>query len=65
LEESWKSGINAVDRIKDIEEKRESDDELADAKHYLNEVLFEVSKQSLNMRHLANSQCHNFVLISL
>jgi hypothetical protein len=44
FEELWKTGIDAVDRIKDIEEGKESDDELADAKHYLNEVLFEVSK---------------------
>ena len=44
FEELWKNGINAIDRIKDIEEGRQSDDELADAKCYLNEVLFEVSK---------------------
>jgi hypothetical protein len=36
FEELWKNRINAIDRIKDIEEGRETDDELADAKHYLN-----------------------------
>ncbi|HKG88595.1 MAG TPA: hypothetical protein VKA95_09735 [Nitrososphaeraceae archaeon] len=43
FEELWKNGIKAIDRIKDIEEGRETDDELADAKHYLNEVLEEIS----------------------
>ena len=44
FEELWKSGIDAIDRIKDIEDGRESDDEMADAKQYLNEVLSEVYK---------------------
>jgi hypothetical protein len=43
FEELWKNGIEAIDRIKDIEEGRETDDELADVKHYLNEVLEEIS----------------------
>jgi hypothetical protein len=55
FEELWKNGIKAIDRIKDIEEGRETDDELADAKHYLNEVLEEISnmeKQRKSIRTL-------------
>jgi hypothetical protein len=52
FEELWKNAIKATDRIKDIEEGRETDDELADAKHYLNEVLEEIS----NMKNNANQQ---------
>jgi hypothetical protein len=44
FDELWDSGINAIERIKDIEEGRKTDDELADAKQYLNQVLQEVSK---------------------
>ena len=42
--ELWDSGIDAIERIKDIEEGRETHDELADAKQYLNLVLEEVNK---------------------
>lgn len=42
--ELWDSGIDAIERIRDIEQGRETDDELADAKQYLNQVLEEVSK---------------------
>jgi hypothetical protein len=42
--ELWDKGINAIERIKDIEEGRETDDELADARQYLSQVLEEVSK---------------------
>ena len=44
FKELWKNTIKATDRIKDIEEGRETDDELADTKYYLNEVLEEISK---------------------
>jgi hypothetical protein len=44
FEELWENGIDAKIRIEDIEAGRETDDELADAKRYLNEVLQEVSK---------------------
>jgi hypothetical protein len=44
FDELWDKGINARERIKDIEEGRETDDELANAKQYLNLVLEEVSK---------------------
>jgi len=44
FEEIWNSGINALHRIKDIEEGKHTDDELADAKRYLDEVLDEVTK---------------------
>ena len=43
FDELWENGINATHRIKDIEEGRETDDELADAKRYLQEVLEEVT----------------------
>jgi DNA-binding transcriptional regulator GbsR (MarR family) len=43
FQELWEKGIDAKDIIKDIEEGRETDDELADAKRYLNEVLQDVS----------------------
>jgi two-component system, OmpR family, sensor histidine kinase VicK len=43
FDELWDSGINAIERIKDIEEGRGTDDELADARQYLNLVLEEVS----------------------
>jgi hypothetical protein len=39
----WGSGIDAIERIEDIEEGRQTNDELADAKQYLNLVLEEVS----------------------
>jgi hypothetical protein len=42
FEELWENGIDARIRIEDIEAGRETDDELADAKRYLNEVLQEV-----------------------
>jgi two-component system, OmpR family, sensor histidine kinase VicK len=44
FDELWDKGINAIERIKDIEEGRETDDGLADAKQYLGLVLEEVSK---------------------
>jgi two-component system, OmpR family, sensor histidine kinase VicK len=44
FDELWDSGIDATERIKDIEEGRETHDELADAKQYLNLVLEEVNK---------------------
>ena len=44
FDELWNKGINAIERIKDIEEGRETDDELADARRYLSQVLEEVSK---------------------
>lgn len=44
FDELWNKGINAIERIKDIEEGRETDDELADARQYVNQVLHEVSK---------------------
>ena len=44
FDELWDSGIDALERIKDIEGGRETDDELADARQYLNLVLEEVSK---------------------
>ena len=44
FDELWDKGINAIERIKDIEEGRETDDELADARRYLSQVLEEVSK---------------------
>ncbi len=44
FDELWNSGIDVIERIKDIEEGRETNDELADAKQYLNKVLEEVSK---------------------
>ena len=44
FDELWYSGIYAIERIKDIEGGRETDDELADARQYLNLVLEEVSK---------------------
>ena len=43
FDELWDKGIDAIERIKDIEEGRETNDELADAKQYLNLVLEEVS----------------------
>ena len=39
FQELWEQGIDAKDIIKDIEEGRETDDELADAKQYVNKVL--------------------------
>jgi hypothetical protein len=44
FEDLWKNGLSAVDRIKDIEEGRQTDDDLADAKRYLDKVLDEVTK---------------------
>jgi hypothetical protein len=44
FDELWDSGIDAIERIRDIEGGRETDDELADAKQYINQVLQEVSK---------------------
>ena len=41
--ELWVKGIDAIERIKDIEEGRETNDELADARQYVNLVLEEVS----------------------
>jgi hypothetical protein len=54
FKELWKNAIKATDRIKDIEEGRETDDELADAKYYLNEVLEEIS----NMKNNTNQQLY-------
>ncbi|HEU4444254.1 MAG TPA: hypothetical protein VFR94_06255 [Nitrososphaeraceae archaeon] len=48
FDELWESGINAIERIKDIEEGRQTDDELADARQYLNLVLEEVSSMKNN-----------------
>lgn len=39
FQELWEKGIDAKDIIKDIEEGRETDDELVDAKRYVNRVL--------------------------
>ncbi|MDQ4101308.1 MAG: hypothetical protein M3115_03870 [Thermoproteota archaeon] len=50
--ELWDKGIDAAERINDIEEGRETNDELADAKQYLNLVLEEVS----SMRNKAGKQ---------
>lgn len=44
FDELWHSGIDAIERIKDIEEGRETDDGLADARQYVNQVMQEVSK---------------------
>jgi two-component system, OmpR family, sensor histidine kinase VicK len=44
FDELWDSGIDAIERISDIEEGRETNEELADAKQYLNQVVEEVSK---------------------
>jgi two-component system, OmpR family, sensor histidine kinase VicK len=52
FDELWEKGIDAIERIKDIEEGRETNDELADAKQYLNLVLEEVS----SMRNKAAKQ---------
>lgn len=41
--ELWDKGIDAIERIEDIEEGRETNDELADARQYVNLVLEEVS----------------------
>jgi hypothetical protein len=43
FDELWDKGIDAIERIKDIEEGRQTNDELADARQYLNLVLEEVS----------------------
>ena len=43
FDELWDKGIDAIERIKDIEEGRQTNDELADARQYLNLVLNEVS----------------------
>jgi two-component system, OmpR family, sensor histidine kinase VicK len=43
FDELWDKGINAIERMKDIKEGRETDDELADARQYVNLVLEEVS----------------------
>ena len=39
FQELWEKGIDAKDIIKDIEEGTEIDDELADAKRYVNKVV--------------------------
>jgi hypothetical protein len=39
FQELWEKGIDAKDIIKDFEEGAEIDDELADAKRYVNKVL--------------------------
>jgi hypothetical protein len=39
FEDLWEKGIDAKDRINHIEEGKEIDDELADAKQYVNMVL--------------------------
>lgn len=44
FDELWGSGIDAIERIRDIEQGRETDDELADARQYVNQVLQEVNK---------------------
>jgi hypothetical protein len=49
FEELWKNGIDATDRIKDIEQGRETDDELADARQYLREVLEEIVRMKRNV----------------
>ena len=51
FDELWNTGIDAIERIKDIEEGRETNDELADARQYLNLVLEEVS----NMKNKAKN----------
>lgn len=52
FEELWENGIDATDRIRDIEEGRETDEELANTKHYIKEVLEEVT----SMKHRAKQQ---------
>jgi hypothetical protein len=54
FEELWENGIDARHRIEDIEAGRETDEELADAKRYLNEVLRVVS----NMESMAVTSNH-------
>jgi two-component system, OmpR family, sensor histidine kinase VicK len=49
FEELWKKGIDTIDRIKDIEQGRETDDELADAKKYAREVLEEITNMKRNV----------------
>ena len=46
--ELWDRGIDAADRIRDIEEGRETDYELADAKEYLNQVMVEIDNMRSN-----------------
>lgn len=41
FDELWEKGIDAIDRIRDIEEGRDTDYELADAKQYLDQVIQE------------------------
>lgn len=51
FEELWRIGIDAADRIMDIEQGNETDDELADAKRSLNEVLEEVTNMKESVQH--------------
>jgi two-component system, OmpR family, sensor histidine kinase VicK len=52
FEELWENGIDATDIIRDIEEGKETDVELINAKHYVNEILEEIS----SMKHRAKQQ---------
>jgi hypothetical protein len=51
FEELWESGIDAKTRIEDVEAGRGTDEELADAKRYLNEVLQVVSNMESKALH--------------
>jgi hypothetical protein len=46
----WVNGVDAQIRIKDIEEERETDDEIAEAKHYIDEVLEEINNMKNRSR---------------
>jgi uncharacterized protein YfeS len=56
FDELWDKGINAMERIKDIEERRDTDDELADARQYLSQVLEEVRKMKNKAAHREKKQ---------
>lgn len=50
FEQIWINGIDARVRIADVEEGGESDDEIAEAKHYINEILEEINNMKNNAR---------------
>jgi hypothetical protein len=43
-------GIDARIRIADVEEGKETDDEIAEAKHYINEILEEINNLKNNAK---------------
>ena len=49
FEELWKNGVDAADRIRDIKQGRETDDEMADAKQYLREIAEEIANMKMNV----------------